>query len=72
MPMASSLDTPGTFTHSVKDAAYLYNLMNGYDEMEGSSVKEKDNVDISQFDESDVSGVKIGVPKEYFEEGLDA
>ena len=72
MPMASSLDTPGTFTHSVKDAAYLYNLMNGYDELEGSSLPGKDTIDISEFDKKDMSWVKVWVPKEYFEEGLDA
>ena len=53
--MASSLDTPGTFTHSVKDAAYLYNLMNGYDELEGSSLPGKDTIDISEFDKKDMS-----------------
>lgn len=55
MPMASSLDTPGTFTHCVKDAAYLYNLMNGHDELEGSSLPGKDIVDISRFDQKDMS-----------------
>jgi len=30
--MASSLDTPGTFTKTVKDAGLLYEIMNGEDE----------------------------------------
>jgi Asp-tRNA(Asn)/Glu-tRNA(Gln) amidotransferase A subunit family amidase len=55
MPMASSLDTPGTFTHSVKDAAYLYNLMNGYDPLEGSSLPGKHIVDTSKFDNKDLT-----------------
>lgn len=71
MPMASSLDTPGTFTHTVKDAAYLYNLMNGYDELEWSSLPWKDTINISELDTHDMTWVKVWVPKEYFEEGLD-
>jgi aspartyl-tRNA(Asn)/glutamyl-tRNA(Gln) amidotransferase subunit A len=38
MPMASSLDCPGTFTRDVKDAAYLYDIMNGEDTLESSSL----------------------------------
>ena len=38
MPMASSLDTPGTFTRNVQDAAYLYDIMNGEDALESSSL----------------------------------
>lgn len=38
MPMASSLDTPGTFTRTVKDAGYLYEIMNGEDTLESSSL----------------------------------
>jgi len=69
--MASSLDTPGTFTRSVKDAAYLYNIMNGYDKNEWTSLSWRDNVDMSTFGDTDLSWIKVGVPKEYFEEGLD-
>ena len=71
MPMSSSLDTPGTFTNTVQDAAYLYNLMNGHDELEGSSLEENQVIDMSSFDKKDLSGIKVWVPKEYFEEGLD-
>jgi Asp-tRNA(Asn)/Glu-tRNA(Gln) amidotransferase A subunit family amidase len=38
MPMASSLDTPGTFTQTVQDAAFLYDIMNGEDTNESSSI----------------------------------
>jgi len=71
MPMASSLDTPGTFTQNVKDAAYLYNIMNGHDSKEWTSLAWKDNIDMSSFDTNDLSWIKIWVPKEYFEDGLD-
>ena len=36
--MASSLDTPGTFTRNVKDAGFLYEIMNGEDTLDGSSL----------------------------------
>jgi aspartyl-tRNA(Asn)/glutamyl-tRNA(Gln) amidotransferase subunit A len=66
--MASSLDCPGTFTKTVKDAALLYNIMNGEDKLENTSLKTKDIIDMSIFENADLSGKKIGIPKEYFEE----
>jgi len=36
--MASSLDCPATFTKTVKDSALLYNIMNGEDERDASSI----------------------------------
>jgi aspartyl-tRNA(Asn)/glutamyl-tRNA(Gln) amidotransferase subunit A len=36
--MASSLDCPGTFTKTVKDAALLYEVMNGEDLQENTSL----------------------------------
>ena len=71
MPMASSFDTPGTFTHTVQDAALLYNIMNGEDPLESSSLPGKDTIDDKIWDTKDLSGIKVWVPKEYFEEGLD-
>jgi len=38
MPMASSLDCPGTLTRTVKDAGLLYEIMNGEDENENTSL----------------------------------
>lgn len=71
MPMASSLDCPGTFTKTVRDAALLYNIMNGEDSLENTSLKWQDIIDMSIFENADLSGKKIGIPKEYFEEWLD-
>lgn len=71
MPMSSSLDCPGTFSYSVRDAALLYDIMNGEDHRESSSLPGKDTIDPAIWDTKDLKGVKIGVPKEYFEEGLD-
>lgn len=59
MPMASSLDCPGTFTKTVKDAAYLYEIMNGEDTKESSSLSGKDKIDNNIWDKKDFSGVKV-------------
>lgn len=71
IPMASSFDCPGTITKTVKDASLLYNIMNGEDILENTTYKDKDIIDNTIFDKKDLSGIKIGIPKEYFEEGLD-
>jgi len=71
MPMASSLDCPWTFTRSVKDAALLYEIMNGEDSYENTTLAWKDTINPNIWESSDLKGKKIGIPKEYFEEGLD-
>jgi len=71
IPMASSFDCPGTITKTVKDAALLYNIMSGEDIKENTTFKGKDIISDETFDKKDMSGIKVWVPKEYFEEGLD-
>ncbi|MDD3145244.1 MAG: Asp-tRNA(Asn)/Glu-tRNA(Gln) amidotransferase subunit GatA [Candidatus Gracilibacteria bacterium] len=71
MAMASSLDCPGTLTKTVKDSALLYDVMNGYDPKENTSLPGKDLINPEIWNKKDLKGYKIGVPKEYFEEGLD-
>ncbi|PZM86714.1 Asp-tRNA(Asn)/Glu-tRNA(Gln) amidotransferase GatCAB subunit A [Candidatus Gracilibacteria bacterium] len=70
--MASSLDCPGTLTKTVKDSALLYEIMNGNDPLENTSLPGKDIIDPKIWETKDLKGYKIGVPKEYFEEGLDS
>lgn len=72
MPMASSFDCPGTITKTVKDAALLYNIMNGEDQKENTTFTGKDIISDEIFSKNDMTGIKVGIPKEYFEEGLDA
>lgn len=72
IPMASSFDCPGTITKTVKDAALLYNITNGEDVKENTTFKGKDTISDDVFNKTDMSGIKVWVPKEYFEEGLDA
>ncbi len=67
---ASSLDQIGPFTKDVTDCALVLNALCGNDEMDSTSV----DVPVPDFTQSlinDVQGLKIGVPKEYFTEGLD-
>ncbi|MDD2516459.1 MAG: Asp-tRNA(Asn)/Glu-tRNA(Gln) amidotransferase subunit GatA [Candidatus Gracilibacteria bacterium] len=69
---SSSLDTPGTLTKTVEDAALLFEIMGGYDPMESTSIKEELKINPAIWDKKDLKGIKVGVPKEYFMEGLDA
>jgi aspartyl-tRNA(Asn)/glutamyl-tRNA(Gln) amidotransferase subunit A len=67
---ASSLDQIGPITKDVRDAAMVLNVIAGYDEMDSTCV----DVPVPDYTKSltkDVKGLKIGVPKEYFIEGID-
>ena len=66
---ASSLDQIGPITKDVEDAAILLNVIAGRDERDTTSVdiEKKDYVKALK---NDVKGLKIGVPKEFFGEGI--
>ncbi len=67
---ASSLDQIGPLTRDVTDCAHLLNVIAGYDEKDSTSTK----AEVPDFTKSlvqDVKGLKIGMPKEYFAQGLD-
>jgi aspartyl-tRNA(Asn)/glutamyl-tRNA(Gln) amidotransferase subunit A len=67
---ASSLDQIGPITKDVKDCAILLNAISGYDPCDSTSV----NTDVPDYKQSlikDVKGIRIGIPKEYFIEGID-
>ena len=68
---ASSLDQIGPIAKDAEDAAVLFNIISGVDERDQSStVSEK--IDIDAVTGFDVKGKKIGIPEEYFGEGIDA
>ena len=67
---ASSLDQIGPFTKDVEDCAIMMNVLAGYDPKESTSVK-AEVPDYRQFIGRDIKGWKIGIPKEYFVEGID-
>lgn len=68
---ASSLDHIGPLTKTVRDSASILKVIAGHDLMDATSAKVP-VPDYEQELEKPVSGLKIGVPKEYFGAGLDA
>ena len=68
---ASSLDQAGTFTQTAEDAGLMLNVMAGFDEKDSTSV-DKAVPDYTANLNLDIKGLKIGLPKEYFGEGLNA
>ena len=66
---ASSLDQIGPITKDVKDCAMLLNIISGYDEKDSTSAK-IDKKDYTKSLMENVQGLKIGVPKEFFGEGI--
>jgi aspartyl-tRNA(Asn)/glutamyl-tRNA(Gln) amidotransferase subunit A len=69
---ASSLDQIGPLTKNVTDCAYLLNTIAGYDSADSTSVA-ADVPDYTASLRNGLKGLKIGVPKEYFEtSGLDS
>ncbi len=66
---ASSLDQGGPMARSAADAAILLQTMAGFDEKDSTSV-DKDVPDYSTGLNNSIEGLKIGLPKEFFNEGL--
>lgn len=67
---ASSFDQIGPITKNVKDSAILLNAIAGHDKYDSTST----NVPVPDFTSSfgqDIKGMKIGVPSEFFVEGMD-
>ena len=67
----SSLDQGGPFAHSAEDCALLLQTMAGFDPRDSTSIDQA-VPDYSADLDRDIKGLKIGLPKEYFAEGLDA
>ena len=67
---ASSLDQVGPLTKDVRDCALMMNTISGYDPLDSTSI----NIPVPDYTgalQEGLQGVRIGVPKEYFGEGLD-
>jgi aspartyl-tRNA(Asn)/glutamyl-tRNA(Gln) amidotransferase subunit A len=67
---ASSLDQAGPFTKDTTDAAIMLNSMAGHDPSDSTSLR-AEVPDYRTFLTGEVKGLKIGIPKEYFIEGMD-
>jgi len=68
---ASSLDQGGPMSRSAEDAAHMLKVMAGFDPADSTSV-ERPVPDYTAALEDGIEGLKIGLPREYFDEGLDA
>ena len=66
---ASSLDQIGPITKDVRDSAILLNIIAGHDERDTTSYN-MPKKDYTKALKNDVKGLKIGIPKEYFGEGI--
>ena len=67
---ASSLDQIGPITKDVTDCSILMKVISGYDPHDSTSVN-RPVPDYEEYLINDVQGFRIGIPQEYFEEGLD-
>ena len=68
---ASSLDQIGPLTQDITDCALVLNAIAGYDSRDSTSVPEP-TPDYTKCLTTDLKGLKIGIPKEYFVEGMQA
>jgi aspartyl-tRNA(Asn)/glutamyl-tRNA(Gln) amidotransferase subunit A len=67
---ASSLDQVGPLTKDVRDCALMMNAISGYDPLDSTSI----NLPVPDFSaalQEGLKGIRIGIPAEYFGEGLD-
>jgi aspartyl-tRNA(Asn)/glutamyl-tRNA(Gln) amidotransferase subunit A len=73
---ASSLDQAGPMAKSCEDMALMLNVMAGFDSRDSTSLEhEKEDYTRHLYDNSSdkpLTGLKVGLPKEYFAEGLDS
>jgi len=67
---ASSLDQIGALTRTVEDCALVLNAICGHDKGDSTSARVKKPDFMTALD-GDIAGLRIGLPKEYFIEGLD-
>ena len=67
---ASSLDQIGPVGRDIKDCAQVLSIISGHDAKDSTSIK-RDALDFSDCFTKDIKGMKIGVPVNYFGEGLE-
>lgn len=67
---ASSLDQGGPMARNAADAAALLEAMTGFDERDSTSLERPKETYSDQLNQS-IEGLKVGLPSEYFSEGLD-
>jgi len=68
---ASSLDQAGPMAKSAEDCALMMNVMAGFDERDSTSLQ-REKEDYTRDLDKPLHGLRVGLPKEFFAEGLDA
>lgn len=69
IPLVNSMDVPGIFTRSVSDCALILNAIAGPDKFDSTTIKTPfEEIDLNP--ETDISNIRIGIPKEYHCQGL--
>ncbi|HRP37604.1 MAG TPA: amidase, partial [Candidatus Dojkabacteria bacterium] len=68
--MGSSLDRPGVMTNSVEDVAILHKILSGQDKYDATSIQEPPQ-DLMNELEDYKKNLKIGLPKQYFDDRID-
>ncbi|ALG69164.1 Asp-tRNA(Asn)/Glu-tRNA(Gln) amidotransferase subunit GatA [Beggiatoa leptomitoformis] len=68
---ASSLDQAGPMTHTAEDAGLLLNAMAGFDGKDSTSL-ERPPEDYTRHLQDSLKGLRIGLPQQYFGDGLNA
>ncbi len=71
LAMASSLDQIGPLTRTVEDAAIVFSRIAGFDPLDATTA-DLGGKCFEDYLDQDMRGKKIGIPKEYFSESLDA
>ncbi|MGI6412705.1 MAG: Asp-tRNA(Asn)/Glu-tRNA(Gln) amidotransferase subunit GatA [Syntrophomonadaceae bacterium] len=67
---ASSFDQVGVLSKDVQDCALVMNVISGYDHKDSTCI-DKAVPDYLSYLQNDIKGIKIGYPKEYFQQGVD-
>jgi aspartyl-tRNA(Asn)/glutamyl-tRNA(Gln) amidotransferase subunit A len=68
--MASSLDQIGPFGRTVDDVAEIFSTIAGPDDFDATTIHGADYI-VPELIPSDIKGLRVGVPKEYFVDGMD-
>jgi len=68
---ANSLDKIGPMGKTVDDVALMLSVIAGYDQMDQTSIEKKQEDYTKYLKDANLKGMKIGLPEEYFSEGVD-
>lgn len=68
--MASSLDVIGPIANTVEDTALVLECMAGKDELDATTI-DREETSYAELENVDLSKIKVGIVKEFFDDGLD-